>query len=206
MFDNGVHVCFSDVVVERQPATASTMGNVSPNTKGTASTGCNPLMSPEKKHIHQQNDLNAKRRQYQTQTSQYINGNGNVKDVKFSVNDNHSTTDSKHSNGNNNGCGERTTSPVPLGTEKIRLTMDVNNSRPSSQSSTPVLTRKAAIRDGSHTSSTQSSSAVAADQNRSNSSSSLKDSQAKDIMISYSHLDKEIMLKLKGMRHQVLVV
>ena len=163
-------------------------------------------MSPEKKHIHQQNDLNTKRRQYQTQTSQYINGNGNVKDVKFSVNDNHSTTDSKHSNGNNNGCGERTTSPVPLGTEKIRLTMDVNNSRPSSQSSTPVLTRKAAIRDGSHTSSTQSSSAVAADQNRSNSSSSLKDSQAKDIMISYSHLDKEIMLKLKGMRDKVLVV
>lgn len=182
-----IHSFFS----ERQTDTPD-MGNVTSSSKGSTSTVCNPLVSPGKKHIQHQNDLNTRQCQYQTLPPQYINGSGENTDVKYNVSDGKSLSE-KHKL-KNSGV-ERTSSPAPLGTEKIRLTMDVNNSRPTSRTGTPVLTRKAAIRDGSHTSSPSST-----DQNRSNSSSSLKDSQAKDIMISYSHLDKEIMLRLKGMK------
>ena len=164
------------------------MGNANPSAKGQKPTSCNPLVTADK--VQHNNDLNSKQAQVQP-TQTYIEGENGGTEERY-----------KPSNmSNNNGCkpvrtSERS-SPVPMTTAgKPKPTKDIYDSRPNSKSATPVLGRKPGLRDSpkvgysSHTSN--------ADQHRSNSSNSLKDSQAKDIMISYSHSDKEIMLRLKG--------
>lgn len=175
------------------------MGNINPagggggGDRGHKPTGCNPLINPDKKHLQHQNDLNCNKQSLPAPKFIDSGKNGNVQtDGRTCYSIISKTVD--HEYITRPVSSERTISPVSmLGTDKIRLTMDVNNSRPTSKSTTPILTRKAAIRDY------PSPSPNTSDQNRSGSNSSLKDSQAKDIMISYSHLDKDIMMRLKGM-------
>lgn len=166
------------------------MGNVSPSLK-EETTVANPLISSEKRLLQQQNDLNSRQRAYKTLPAYIQSSTSN-----FSP----SSSDKTYSDDSglpvSDVCSPGQRSPSPLSNGNIRLTMDVNNSRPTSRSSTPVLNRKPAMNH--HNSGHSASTAITSDANKSSSSSSLKDSQAKDIMISYSHLDKEIMIKLKG--------
>jgi len=166
------------------------MGNASPKGQShDGPTGCNPLMSPEKKLLQEQNDINSKQRIHSA-PPRYINGDS---EKKVSLADEKSlvVTDSKpQANG-------RSVSPHRNG-NLDRTAGDGSSSKPSSRTGTPNLSRKPLLNN-------KDATVSANDSHRSNSSGSLKDSQAKDIMISYSHLDKEIMLKLKGRFAQLLM-
>lgn len=188
------------------------MGNVNQSAKGVKPIGCNPLTATSAEQaVQHQNDLNANKTKGDKYFGQKIldSKNGNVQ-KNIRCNSITSEAEQKSIIARPSSDRARPTSPasiIGLGVENIRLTADVNNSRPQSRSSTPVLTRKACIRDYPTSSPAHHQASVpampAVDQHRSSSNSSLKDSQAKDIMISYSHLDKEIMMKLKG-KHKLL--
>jgi len=171
------------------------MGNISSGkTKDhKPPTPCYPLPS-DKKSVQHKNDLNSKQPSQPTHhTPTYIDTkNGSIQSVKpvsdklpgVSVQKMVADTPTQVP-------GDQSKSPPQgVSTDGVKLTLDVNNSRPSSRSNTPLQPRK----NGSN-----GSYLAQSHTEHKGSSNSLKDSQAKDIMISYSHLDKEIMLKLKGL-------
>lgn len=169
------------------------MGNVHPSqVKGQPlTTGNTGLVNNEKKLVQHQNEVNS-RTTPQRPIQTYIREPSDE-----GLHRKHSPVVSPTQVQLTNGDSDRSESPILSHSQNIRLTKDVNNSRPNSRSTTPVLSRKPAMNP--HRDQSASHSTVSSDQHRSNSSNSLKDAQAKDIMISYSHLDKEIMLRLKGM-------
>lgn len=181
---NYIYIC----VTEKQSVPELSMGNVNPNTKTQTAppTGHKVLTSSDKQTL-QRNGLNAKEAIYKAPPT-YIHSavdmvTQSAPKSKLADDDKGLSVVPAH-NGTN-----RASSPVSNGGTFTSLTKDVNNSR----SSTPVFGRRSPV--SQHR---DHSTGSASDQHRSSSNNSLKDSQAKDIMISYSHLDKEIMLKLKG--------
>ncbi|KAF6030805.1 hypothetical protein EB796_010881 [Bugula neritina] len=179
--------------VEGKADRSADMGNISSGkTKDhKPPTPCYPLPS-DKKSVQHKNDLNSKQPSQPTHhTPTYIDTkNGSIQSVKpvsdklpgVSVQKMVADTPTQVP-------GDQSKSPPQgVSTDGVKLTLDVNNSRPSSRSNTPLQPRK----NGSN-----GSYLAQSHTEHKGSSNSLKDSQAKDIMISYSHLDKEIMLKLK---------
>lgn len=168
------------------PVTSVTtdMGNVNPNAKTPASPTGNKVLTSSNKQTLQRNALNAKEAVYKVPPT-YIHS---AVDMVTQSTPKKSPTDQEKglTVTQAHDDARRSSSPMPNGTF-TSLTKDVNNSR----SSTPVFGRKSPV---SH----HRDQSASSDQHRSSSNGSLKDSQAKDIMISYSHLDKDIMLKLKG--------
>ncbi|XP_067932665.1 uncharacterized protein [Watersipora subatra] len=151
------------------------MGNVNANGE-SPTTSCSPIFNSEKKQAPTEN-LTVKEHSLPTSAQKYKeSGSGNL------------ITSSSELINNNGLKTVYVPSPAPLApADKVRVTKDVNHSRSNSKSNTPTPTRTK----------TAAYPAQTGDHHRSSSNGSLKDSQAKDIMISYSHSDKEIMLKLK---------